>query len=132
MKLIKFELVPTILSLPRLIKRGVALAVDAGLCIVTVWLAIYLRMGEFYALTGPYAWAAFTSIVIAIPVFVITGLYRAIFRHSGWPALMTVARAMFAYSIIFAAIFLAIGIQGVPRTVGIIQPILLVIAIGCS
>ena len=124
--------VSEILALPRIAKRAVALTVDTGLCILTVWLAIYLRMGEFYALDGAYAWATLVSIVIALPIFIVSGLYRAVFRYTGWPALMTVTKAMFGYGIVFAAIFAAIGIQGVPRTIGIIQPILLLLAVGSS
>jgi FlaA1/EpsC-like NDP-sugar epimerase len=36
-----------------------------------------------------------------------------------------VARAIGTYGLLYASIFTAIGISGVPRTVGIIQPILL-------
>jgi FlaA1/EpsC-like NDP-sugar epimerase len=124
------SLVPVILGLPRVAKRAVALTVDAGLCVLTVWLAIYLRLGEFQALDGPYLVAATLSVMLALPIFVISGLYRAIFRYSGWPAMMTVSKAMVGYGIVFAAVFLAIGVQGVPRTIGIIQPILLLLAIG--
>jgi FlaA1/EpsC-like NDP-sugar epimerase len=63
---------------------------------------------------------------------VVSGLYRAIFRHSGWPALLAVARAVGIYGLLYASIFTAIGVSGVPRTVGIIQPILLLIFVGTS
>ncbi len=126
------HLVQVILGIPRIAKRAVALAVDASLCVLTVWLAIYLRMGEFHALEGVYAAVAVASVCIALPIFIVSGLYRAIFRYSGWPALMTVAKAMFGYSLVFGAIFLAIGIQGAPRTIGIIQPILLLLAVGST
>ncbi len=122
----------TVLSLPRVAKRLVVLAVDASLCIFTVWFAFYLRLGEFVALSGPAFAAALASIAIALPVFIISGLYRAIFRYSGWPALMTVNKAAAVYGLIYAALFTAIGFQGVPRTVGLIQPILLVFAVGGS
>lgn len=121
-----------ILAMPRVAKRLVVLAVDSSLCVVTVWLAYYLRLGEFVALSGPALGAAIASVTMALPIFIASGLYRAIFRYSGWPALMTVTKATLAYGLIFATVFTVIGIQGVPRTIGIIQPILLLLASGAS
>jgi len=121
-----------VLALPRFAKRAVVLSVDLGLCVLAVWIAYYLRLGEFTALFGAPLWAVGVSVLIAFPVFIVSGLYRAIFRYSGWPALLTVARAIGIYGLLYASIFTAIGISGVPRTVGIIQPILLLLFVGAS
>lgn len=127
-----FQLAVLILALPQAVKRIVALAVDLGLCIITVWLAYYLRLGKFVPLSGNALWAVAVSINLALPIFTLSGLYRAIFRYSGWPALLAVARAVGIYGLLYASIFTAIGITDVPRTVGIIQPILLLLFVGAS
>lgn len=120
------------LALPRWAKRFVVLALDTALCALTVWLAYYLRLGDFVALSGSALVAVLASIGIALPIFIVSGLYRAIFRYSGWPALLAVARAIGVYGLLYASIFTAMGIQDVPRTVGIIQPILLLLFVGAS
>ena len=120
------------LGLPRWAKRFVVLALDTALCVLTVWLAYYLRLGEFVALSGNALLAIAGSIGIALPIFIVSGLYRAIFRYSGWPALLAVARAVGIYGLLYASVFTAIGSEGVPRTVGIIQPILLLLFVGAS
>jgi FlaA1/EpsC-like NDP-sugar epimerase len=120
------------LALPRAVKRGVVLTLDAALCLLSVWLAFYLRSGSFTPLSGPAIWPAVASVALALPVFITSGLYRAIFRYSGLPAMVAVGRAMLLYGLAFAAIFTFWGVDGVPRTVGLIQPILLLVVVGAS
>ncbi len=127
-----FKFAIPILALPRAAKRFVAVSVDLGFCVLTIWLAYYLRLGEFVTLSGAALWVVGVSIGIALPIFVLSGLYRAIFRYSGWPALLAVARAIGIYGLLFSCIFTAIGVAGVPRTIGIIQPVLLLLFVGAS
>jgi FlaA1/EpsC-like NDP-sugar epimerase len=122
----------SLLRLSRAVKRVIAVSVDASLCVFTVWFALYLRLGEFVSLSGQPLWAVLAALFIAIPLFVVFGLYRAIFRFSGWPALMTVGQAIGVYGLLYAAIFTAIGVEGIPRTVGLIQPLLLLLVVGGS
>jgi len=125
-----------ILALPRSGKRAIILVVDTGLCLLSTWLAFYLRLGEFQSWTGqffsPWLLAAAVSVLMAIPIFVKSGLYRAIIRYSGLPAMMAISRAMLLYGVMFAAVFTFFGVRGVPRTVGLIQPLLLFVLVGAS
>ena len=126
----------TILHLPRVAKRLIALLVDTGLSLLSVYIAFYLRLGEWIPLHGAGGWNQIivlqVSIIVGLPIFMAFGLYREIFRYSGWFALLTLLRAMCLYAFIFAVIFTVIGIEGVPRTVGLIQPIVLVMLVGAS
>ena len=120
------------LGLPRYAKRLLAVAVDASLCVFTVWIALCLRLESWVLLEGVYWISVVGSLVIAIPIFIAFGLYRAIFRFAGWAALATVAQAVALYAVFYIVIFTAIGFRDLPRTVGVLQPTLLLLAIGTS
>ena len=119
-----------ILALPRYAKLMIAVTVDISLCVITLWLALYLRSDEFIMLTGPVFLGAVLSITIALPVFFILGLYRTIFRYSGVSAILSISRALTIYGLLYATVVMVIGVNDIPRTVGIIQPLLLFFAIG--
>ena len=121
-----------VVSLPRAIKRAVAITVDVCLCILATWLAFYLRLDTFVALTEELTRPVILSIAIALPIFAATGLYRAIFRYSGWPAILAVARAMALYGLVYMSVVMAIGLDGTPRTIGVLQPLLLFFAVASS
>ncbi|RED11898.1 polysaccharide biosynthesis protein [Pontivivens insulae] len=118
-----------LLQLPRNAKRAIVLSLDALICIFSVWFALYLRLGELVTLSGPYLIPVFASLVIAIPIFVRMGLYRAIYRYSGINSILIIVMATALYGVLFATIFTVISVTGVPRTIGIIQPILVMILV---
>ncbi len=142
-----------VLDLPRVYKRLLALVLDVILCFLSVWVAYYLRLGEWISFTN-HRWAmgeaALVAVVFAVPLFIRFGLYRAIFRYAGWAAQMAVVRAITIYTVIYAIIFSTnllamlarflgsdidptiIGVPGVPRTVGLLQPLLLFLFVGGS
>ncbi len=121
-----------LLDLPKSWKLIVSLLVDALLCFFTTWIAFYLRLGEFFPVRVFIFWPSLISIILAIPVFYLSGLYRTIFRYSGWPAMLTVSKSIFFYGIVFSIFISIITLNDVPRTIGIIQPLLLFFAVGGS
>ncbi|RDV01463.1 polysaccharide biosynthesis protein [Sphingorhabdus pulchriflava] len=121
-----------LLELPRVQKRTIAISVDILLCLFTVALAYRLRLDAWIYPIGNQWLSYVTAVVLAIPIFVRFGLYRAIFRYVGWYALSAVTLACLLYGAVYALIFSVIGVTLVPRTTGFLQPILLFIAIGAS
>ncbi|TCL75716.1 nucleoside-diphosphate sugar epimerase/dehydratase [Rhizobium sp. BK251] len=126
------ELVVPLLALPRVAKRIVALIVDASFCVLTVWLAYCFRLNDWVLLSGVQWLPVIASLCLAIPIFIVMGLYRAIFRYAGLSAFVAVLKAVAIYGVAYMALFTALSIPGVPRTVGILQPMLLLLAIGLS
>lgn len=120
------------LAMPRPVKRALAVAHDAFFCGLTVWLALCLRLEHWIFWNPAYTPAVIGAIGLALPLFAYFGLYRAIFRHAGWNAMLSLIRAMAAYSVLYALIFAVVGVSGVPRTVGIIQPLLMFLMVGIS
>lgn len=124
------------LNLPRPAKRAMALAVDGSLVVLTVWFAFYLRLDYWVRLSGGGLfhpmWAVLASWLIAFPLFITHGFYRVIFRYSGMAAMQMVLRAFALYGLLYVTVVTAIGLPGVPRSVGIIQPMLLLLAVGAS
>jgi FlaA1/EpsC-like NDP-sugar epimerase len=110
----------------------IALLFDACLCILTVWIAFCFRFNDWYAMSGEQFWTIPVSLVIALPLFITFGLYRAIFRFMGWAAFSTIVKCIVVYGLFYMVIFTIISVPTVPRTVGMLQPMLLLLAVGMS
>jgi len=120
------------LSLPRFAKIIIVLLNDASLCTISLWFAFYLRLDEFLSMRGNILFAALISIFILLTVFWLFGLYRTVFRYSGKYALTSITFAIGTYGLIFFSIIAIYGITEVPRSIGIIQPLILFFVIAAS
>ncbi|MFC6806258.1 hypothetical protein ACFQE2_11275 [Methylophaga thalassica] len=120
------------LNRPRPIKRTISVILDFLAIPFSLWLAFSLRLGEFYIPPNQQLWIFVLAPVLAIPIFIKSGLYRAIIRYIGMDAIWTIARAVFLYSLIFSVIVLTFNdLAGlVPRTVYAIQAIILMLFVG--
>ena len=129
---IRYQLTASVLDLPRPAKQTIAILSDISLCAVCVVAAFCLRLEQFIPLKGPVITAAWTSVVLAIPIFWLSGLYRTIFRYSGSSIIFSVAISIIIYSSVYFCVFGLYQVEGVPRSIGILQPMLLFFAVSSS
>lgn len=121
-----------VLGWPRGVKRLVVLALDIVLALLATWVAFALRLDGFYWPSGAQ-WAVFLlAPLLSIPVFVRFGLYRAIFRYTGQAALHATGMAVSIYACLLSAVLLWMHWLGVPRSLGILQPLVFLFFIGAS
>ena len=120
----------SLLNLPRSVKRCLVMFFDVVICTFSVWLAFGLRLDQW----GPFQsnnWVVLiTAVGFSFPLFISFGLYRAIFRYVGSAAFLSIMRVFVIYTSIFFCIFTLFGVDDVPKSIGVIQPILFFIGIG--
>lgn len=121
-----------LLNMPRVAKRMLAVGLDMSLAVFTVWAALCLRLEEWVRFEPQHLWYIGVAIGLATPIFTKFGLYHAIFRYSGWNALLTVAKANMLYGFLYALVFTVISLPELLRSVGIIQPVLFFLAVAAS
>ena len=126
------EISKNIINLPRYTKRILAIIIDIGLCVFCTWIAFFLRLEEFVKINDATSLAVEISILLAIPIFWMVGLYKTIFRFQGSSIIFTVFFATFVYALLYFAVIGIYVIEGIPRSIGIIQPILLFLSISAT
>ncbi|HOB92513.1 MAG TPA: nucleoside-diphosphate sugar epimerase/dehydratase [Aquabacterium sp.] len=108
----------------RALKRPVAIAVDGLMLLAATWLAFSVRLEGFHRPQG-MEWAAYgLSLALALPAFGVVGLYRSIVRFSGVATFLAIAKGVGLYALVFSALLLGLRLDGVPRSLSIIQPLL--------
>ncbi|UIP07364.1 polysaccharide biosynthesis protein [Erythrobacter sp. SDW2] len=113
-------------------KRLTVLALDLVLLVQSVWMAYSLRMGEWAFWNDPILKFGGTALAVMLPAFIWSGVYNTIFRYAGVGMLRTLVRAFLIYTAVLAAVFTFYGIPTVPRTLGLLQPMLFFIFVAAS
>jgi FlaA1/EpsC-like NDP-sugar epimerase len=122
----------TILAWHRTAKGLTVMALDIALSLLATWLAFTLRLDALHWPQGAQWWVYALAPVLALPVFIRFGLYRAIFRYTGQAALMATSKAVGVYGVLLFVVLLSIGWSGVPRSLGVLQPLLFLMLVGGS
>lgn len=121
-------------ELPLWTKRSIVVVTDLLLVLFSVELAFFLRLGV-YDWSG-VRWrdleTAFVAAAIALPILWLFGCYRQVFRYFEWDSVRRIFYATLLFGAIFGTLVMVAHYPGVPRTVGLIHPPLLLIAIVAS
>ncbi|WP_338799000.1 nucleoside-diphosphate sugar epimerase/dehydratase [Acidovorax sp. DW039] len=121
-----------ILGWHRTTKRLFVAALDAGMGLFAMWLAFTLRLDTLHWPEGNQWIAYVLAPALAFPILMNLGLYRAIFRYTGMQAMVTTGKAVAIYGAVLLLILLMGKWEGIPRSVGILQPVLLLLLVGAS
>ncbi|MFG0462309.1 polysaccharide biosynthesis protein [Pseudomonas sp. yb_1] len=94
------------LELPRRYKRALQVVIDALLVWLALWLAFVVRLG-LDELNNPlqgHTWLFLAAPMVAIPIFIRFGMYRAVMRYFGNDALITIAKAVSLSALVLALV----------------------------
>ena len=123
-----------LINLSRRNKRILMVLFDACTVIASIFLAFSLRLGHFYYPTGNnhLLLIMIASPILALPIFYAFGFYREVVRYVGFKALWQINQATTLYAVLWALISFMAVIDGIPRTVILINWSIVLMSVGGS
>ena len=95
-----------LLGLPRRKKRVLQVLTDLVMVWVALWMAFVVRLGvnDLINPLTQHSWLFMAAPIVAIPLFIRFGLYRAVMRYFGNDALITIFKAVSLSSLILGVV----------------------------
>ena len=115
----------SIKSLPQGQKKFLALLFDLTASLFSVWLAFSFRYDSVRTPEGQEWIVYILAPLLMLPIFISTGLYRAIYRYHGFSAFLTILKAVGIYTFLLIILLLSLNIPGIPRSIVLLQPIII-------
>lgn len=110
--------VDKVLSLSRSTKQVLKFALDIILLPTCLWLAYALRMDAWWLTKlSEFAWLFPWTVILAVPLFMRAGMYRATTRYLGLRSIVAMAEAITLHVALLAVVLLIGGSEGFPRSV---------------
>src|SRR5690606_36212720 len=113
-----------VLAWPRRWKQAVLVAFDFAALSFALWASFCVRYDNWYVPYSADQWAIIVSArIVSIPIFIRTGLYRAVVRYLPERALWTMLQAMLLATALWVVVVFLSEMAGrgvVPRSVPII------------
>ena len=107
-------------NLPRKTRFSITVLADLVIIVFSIWAAFSLRLEELIALNGKW-WPLFaTAPLIIIPVFIRSGLYRAVITQFSLHTVRAIVQATLLGVLLWAVFAWLLGIPGFPRSVPLI------------
>jgi len=106
------------------------LLVDSVFLVSILLTSFSIRLGYWYFPESDLIWVVLGAPIIAIPIFVRFGLYRAVIRYIGFKALWAIVQAVSLYALLWGVIGFMASVEGIPRSVILINWVLSLLAIG--
>jgi FlaA1/EpsC-like NDP-sugar epimerase len=111
------------LSLSRPWKRAVTIAFDVVALLAVLWFSYILRLSTAFTPNLAQVLLMAAAPIIAVPIFIRLGLYRAIIRYLPDRTILVVVQAMALATVIWLALsFLTsmYGVNGIPRSIPVL------------
>ena len=113
------------LNINRNHKKVILVSLDLISSIFATWLALCIRLDKFVLINNEILIACSISFILALPIFWFFGLYKILVRYFNSSTVSIILPPLLFYSLIYFLIFSIFGIVNIPRSIGILQPILL-------
>ncbi len=124
-------MIDSIHGLSRRNKQFIILFLDTFLILLSLLIAYSLRLDEFHLPQGDELWLWLLAPLIAIPVFIRYGLFRAVIEYVEFQALWSIAKAVSLYALIFGMVILISGFM-MPRSVILIHWLVTILLVSGS
>jgi len=127
-----FTLITKLINLNRFQKQSLMLTFDVIIILGSLWLAFSIRLEYWFKPSYHLTLIMLCAPLIAIPIFIRFGLYRAIVRYIGIKSMWTVFKAVSLYALVWGLLAFMSGIDGIPRSVIAINWLMVLISIAGS
>jgi FlaA1/EpsC-like NDP-sugar epimerase len=127
-------MIQILLKLPRKTKQALMLFFDVVAIIGCLFASFCIRLGYWFYPTGDtdLFLAIFAAPLLVLPIFTSFGIYRDVIRYLGFKSLWRITQGVSMYSVSWGLITFMGAVDDIPRSVILINWLLVIIVIGGS
>ena len=121
-----------LLYINRHLKTSILMTLDIFICFISMIFAFYIRLGYFPDLQTNHVLVTLISVFLIIPLFWFFNLYKELLRFMNWTIIKILSKTFLFYLFTFFLLISTLQLSHIPRTIGILQPLLLIMLVFLS